>query len=413
LWLQRSGAVALPHFALLELARLDSRVDAHLDGLRIAGDAGWVVCESELGWKEAGELFTAGFIAWETGKQPRIETVLAAAVKAPAAASGAVSALGWLTLAKAQPAIMRLCSAANPVHRRIGIGAAAIHRHNPGNALTAAVSDADLHLRTRALKAAGELGRADLQPAMRMNFSARDPACAYWAARSFALRATEPALGVAALRQIAESCSTFANRAAAMAVRRMEPAAARAWYRKLPMKLPHARSAIVAAGAVGDPEAIPWLMEFMKQLPLARLAGEAFSTITGTDLAYLDLDVKPPKDFDAGPTNDPKDENVEMDPDGNLPWPNPVAIQKWWNERRGTFPQGVRHLCGKPMTPESLQHVLRYGYQRQRAAAAIELAIRNPGQPLFEVRARGDRQMELLGMKKQIRRSRREERLNS
>lgn len=35
------------------------------------------------------------------------------------------------------------------------------------------------------------------------------------------------------------------------------------------------------------------------------------------------------------------------------------------------------------------QHVLRHGYQRQRAAAAIELAMMKPGQPLFEVRAPG------------------------
>ena len=32
------------------------------------------------------------------------------------------------------------------------------------------------------------------------------------------------------------------------------------------------------------------------------------------------------------------------------------------------------------------------GYQRQRAAAALELAILKPGRPLFEVRAPGWRQ---------------------
>jgi hypothetical protein len=38
-------------------------------------------------------------------------------------------------------------------------------------------------------------------------------------------------------------------------------------------------------------------------------------------------------------------------------------------------------------------------FQRQRAAAALELAILQPGQPLFEVRAPGFRQQQiLLGM---------------
>jgi len=39
---------------------------------------------------------------------------------------------------------------------------------------------------------------------------------------------------------------------------------------------------------------------------------------------------------------------------------------------------------------------LKNGYQRQRAAAALELAILKPGRPLFEVRAPGFRQQQLL-----------------
>jgi hypothetical protein len=49
------------------------------------------------------------------------------------------------------------------------------------------------------------------------------------------------------------------------------------------------------------------------------------------------------------------------------------------------------------MTVEWLQQVLRDGYLRQRAAAALELAIRQPGTPLFNVKAPGFRQVELLG----------------
>ncbi|MBV8554404.1 MAG: hypothetical protein JO116_02485, partial [Planctomycetaceae bacterium] len=45
---------------------------------------------------------------------------------------------------------------------------------------------------------------------------------------------------------------------------------------------------------------------------------------------------------------------------------------------------------------ESLREALTKGYQRQRAAAAIELAILKPGRPLFEVRAPGWRQQQML-----------------
>ena len=112
---------------------------------------------------------------------------------------------------------------------------------------------------------------------------------------------------------------------------------------------------------------------------------------------------RPPEDFQAGPTEDPNDENVEMDPDDNLPWPEPTLVQKWWDKNRGQFKNGTRYLLGKPMTVEWLKTVLRDGRQRQRAAAALELAIRQPGQPLFNVATPGYRQQQILGKGEVIR----------
>ena len=103
-----------------------------------------------------------------------------------------------------------------------------------------------------------------------------------------------------------------------------------------------------------------------------------------------------PGGFEAGPTENPEDENVEMDPDENLPWPDQDLIKKWWSARQGNFAKGSRYLLGQPISTESLRLALKNGYQRQRAAAALELAILKPGRPLFEVRAPGFRQQQLL-----------------
>jgi uncharacterized protein (TIGR02270 family) len=181
-----------------------------------------------------------------------------------------------------------------------------------------------------------------------------------------------------------------------MALRSMDLAAAHAWQQSLAYNPDTMRLAIIGAGVVGDPVSISWLTEQMAIPELARVAGEAFMMITGVDIAYEDLEGEWPEGFEAGPTEDPEDENVAMDPDEDLPWPKPEAIHTWWRNHQGQFRSGTRYLTGKPMSSDWLWDVLRNGRQRQRAAAALELALQQPGQPLFEVRAPGFRQQRLL-----------------
>jgi len=80
-----------------------------------------------------------------------------------------------------------------------------------------------------------------------------------------------------------------------------------------------------------------------------------------------------------------------------LAWPDADKVAAWWHANQARFSKGTRYLLGKPLGVEAAWHALRHGYQRQRAAAALELAILQPGKPLFEVRAPGFRQAQLLG----------------
>jgi uncharacterized protein (TIGR02270 family) len=132
---------------------------------------------------------------------------------------------------------------------------------------------------------------------------------------------------------------------------------------------------VIACGIIGDPAFVPWLIGRMALPELARVAGESFSLITGIDLAYDDLETDPPADFEAGPTDNPDDENVAMDQDDNLPWPDPALIHDWWQANGSRFPTGARHLLGRPLSPDACQHALTAGFQRQRRAAAYELAL--------------------------------------
>jgi uncharacterized protein (TIGR02270 family) len=395
LWLLRDAAVARPHYSLLDLTRLDERAEAHLDGLRIARDPGWEICAEAMAEGDAGAIFAAGVLAFESGHDERIRTALKAGTASAEKARGLVSALGWLSFSDAEIHINRLLAADVWALRRVGIGAGAVHRRLPMQSLFDGLSASEPLLRARALRAVGELGLADGQSTLRKNYSADDPACRFWANWSSALLTGDPQ-SVANLQAVAEAKGPFQERALQMALRRLDLRVAKAWQMSLAENAGQLRLAIIAAGVIGDPELVPWLIEQTKVKPLARVAGEALSMITGVDLAYQDLNMRPPENIQAGPTESPEDENVAMDPDDNLPWPKPEAVEVWWKDHKGEFTPRTRYLMGSAMSPESLQRVLRQGYQRQRAAAALELALLQKGQPLFEVRAPGFRQQKCL-----------------
>ena len=395
LWQLRAGALMAPHYTLADLAKLDGRVEAHLDGLRIAGEEGWQLCRKELDWKEPGEVFAAAVLAFESEDEKRIAEVVTIGSAEASLARGLISALGWLTFTQAEPHIKQLLASPPWALQRVGIAASAIHRQDPGTALVSAISSTDPLLKARALRAVGELGLKTFLPELRKHLTDQDGACRLSAAWSAVLLSADSS-ALAILMSVAESNLPYRERALRVAIRRMDLSSAAAWQRKLTQDGKLVRIAIVAAGAFGDPASIPWLIGQMNVPELARIAGEAFTMITGVDIAYQDLDGKQPEGFEAGPTENPEDENVEMDPDDNLPWPDPALIAKWWNAHQGEFQKGARYLLGKPITVDWLQQVLRIGRQRQRAAAALELAMRQPGKPLFEVRAPGFRQKQIL-----------------
>jgi uncharacterized protein (TIGR02270 family) len=170
-------------------------------------------------------------------------------------------------------------------------------------------------------------------------------------------------------------------------MRRLDVREARARLEGLGAAAAHARAAIAGASALGDPALVPWLLASMADPDLARVAGEAFATITGAVLEGSSA-TSAPEGFRAGPSDDPADAHVAMDPDGQLRWPAASALQAWWSARESGFRRGSRYLGGAPMTATTLENDLARAHQQRRAGAAIELTLRQPGRPLTEVRAR-------------------------
>jgi len=386
LWLLRDAAVSAPYYSLADLAALDDRVEAHLDGLRIAGDEGWSCCAEGLQQEESGEVFAAAMIAFDGEDLRRIEQVCAAVEAAPETVRGFISALGWTVPDKLGGKVAGLLASSSLLWRRVGIAACAVHRVDCGKYLSQALEDPDPTLRARALRTAGETARRDLLPALRGQIHSEDPACGFWAAWSAVLLG-DRGEGVSALQSIAVSDTPLGSRAIQVLLRVLSPANAGGWLKALAQDPKRRRDLVIGCGVSGDSIYIPWLITQMEAAPdLARVAGEALSLITGVDIAYEDLDRDAPDNFEAGPTEHPEDEDVSLDPDEDLPWPHPGPIKTWWNANGTRFHAGTRYLLGEPISEAQCWRVLETGSQRQRRAAALELALLRPDAPLFETR---------------------------
>jgi uncharacterized protein (TIGR02270 family) len=397
LWTLRQAATDLPHHSLSSLATLDTRLAASLDALEIAGGAARGILESAIGSDGCGELFACAALALQGNDEASIRGVRGRAIADSSLSGAFASALGWLPFERVRLQIHGLLTDLSSTGRRIGLAAAVGHRAELGATVEECILHEDVALRARALRAAGELSRLDLLPLVERYLKADEAEERFAAAWSTALLAGKPE-ALSALAAIAQSKGRHRERAVEIVMRRGDPGATKVWQRALAKDTATLRLAVQGTGAIGDPVEIPWLIDQMGTPGLARVSGESFTTITGVDISYQDLEGERPEGFEAGPTEDPADENVEMDPDENLPWPDPDLIQKWWQSNRHSFQSGTRYLVGKPVTIDWCKQVLRIGKQRQRAAAALELAMRQPGTPLFEVRAPGFRQQRMLGL---------------
>ena len=130
---------------------------------------------------------------------------------------------------------------------------------------------------------------------------------------------------------------------------------------------------------------------------IARLAGESFSMITGADLAALDLERKPPSEPIGGPNDDPEDEDVALDEDESLPWPDQNLVHRWWHARASHMPAGQRWFLGQAPSIDGARRALRDGFQRQRIAAAVWCCLLAPGTKQFATAAPAWRQQRQLG----------------
>ena len=403
---QRTRLVRAPQGGLPALARLDERIEAHLDGLAVAGPAALTACRAAVDDAVPGEAvgasFALGVLALRGHLDDVLQDLLTKAATQAEVRHGLSSAFGWVSAETLQGVVRSTLASPLSQARSVALAACRMHRVDPGPALGVALSDADPTLRAQAARAAGQLGRLDLLAAVQAALNDADPAVAYWAAWSACRlgdrRASLPLLMAASQQDGAGATAALALLMAvatddqAQDIARQVSAAAQS------QPTPAATRRVVKVIALlGDTRFAPWLFDRMEEPALARLAGEAFSWITGTDLAAGQLERLDAPALPESAADEADGPGIELDEDEGLPWPDTKALRAWWGrDPLGPTPQAQRLFMGQAMAGGAAQSTLQHGQPRQRAHAALLLATQRPHSVLFPVAAPSWRQSRWL-----------------
>ena len=413
-----------PHVQLHRLGRLDERIAAHMDGLLEAGAAGRAMLVSTLEAPDAGVVFAVAVAALQSRDAELLTHVVKVAASLPETQRGLLSALGWVSATDLQGTVRALLGSKVPLHRAWALRACAMHRVDPGAVLAQAVRDADATVRACAWRVAGQLGRLDLADEARQvllpsasptqdehatvviqpaQAGAPDQVCsdkraAAWALTLWGQGQNELVRQALLSLPPGQPCPPQgAHRLAVMAAPvEWGRDQVRALSTQAEAKPVIKRRMMRMAAWVGDVQVVPWLIHHMADDAWARLAGEAFSLITGADLAALGLERGQGEVPESPFRDDPEGSDVHLDEDDSLPWPDQRQVQAWWQSQAPRFVAGQRYFVGAPPSLAHASQVLRTSGQRQRTMAAAYLSLLQPGAGLFPVAAPAWRQRRWL-----------------
>ena len=257
------------------IGEIDQRVEANLDGLRIAGPAAWPAIDTVIeDFHDKGELFVVGWMAVEQSDPQRLDKAveLARQFDQP---RGVVGALAWHTVPKIGPLLRDWLGGRDGFKRYLGVAACAEHRVDPEQWLERLVRDPDPKARAIALKLAGMLGRKDLVADLRDALDADDAGVRLWAGCALT-ELGRGDLASAALRKAAVAGGPDALFALRAAVKAGPERDVRAWMGGLMQSPATAPVAVRGVGMLDDQSVLPWLIERMREPQVAVAAAVAF-----------------------------------------------------------------------------------------------------------------------------------------
>lgn len=388
LWHQRERALMDRVYDLDDLAELEERLLAHLDGLVLGQKEVWKLLEPKLAEGELGEVFAATFVALESGGPVRIDLVQRTFPEAEGAIFEGIRHALRHASSPAIEKIVRPClNHERGVARAAAIEVASFRRLPLDlSLLQARLNDKDPLVAAAAANAVGRLRIAELKNEVESVLENESPEARFEAMRTGFLLRSEKALN--RCRQAVKEKREEAGEAIIL----LGLAGQNEDGLRLVNALEEAslvRNAITSLGFLGCVAAMDPLIQCAADPKLARLAGQAIQTLTGVDLEKEKL--LAPK-TEPSEINAAEEDGFKEDPDERLPFPDSEKLQNWWRKNASRFGKKERYRKGLKYTPQGLIEILRTGTLAERHAAALELALIDPSRPFLETNAFAIRQ---------------------
>lgn len=376
LWLMRSQAMTQAHQTPGSIGKIEQRINNHIKGLFNQASGAWEYSHEAAECQEGGEMFVLAMLALSSGDSSKINTLLELTSGSEEAFKGFISALGWLPASVVNPLLKLWVNSKEPLYQYACIAACSVRRVDPKVHLTLLLSNVEniknIPLYCRMLRLVGELKRHDLNHLLAKMLDHENGSVSFWAHWSTLMLGDRSALK--GFERFVLESGPHQLCAISVAVRCHDHT--HAWYliRSLVKSSTQTAQTIAALSALGDPKGVLWLLDRMKEPQYAKLAGEAFSQITGVDLELQGLTESNSAGFDDG--EEEGDIPILLGCE-SLPMPIAEKVREYWSQVGHHFNSGRRYFWGGPLELNTLEKALRFGRQRQRLSAAIELALMN------------------------------------
>jgi len=387
LWQQRQNALYDRVYNLDDLAELEERLLAHLDGLVLGEKEAWKLLGPKLSSGEEGEVFSAAFVALDSRDPSKIDLVNKTFLEAEDNVLNGICYAFKHTMNQEVENILRsMLNSDNGRIQAASIDCLSLRRISiDTNRLQAFLSKKDTRIIAATVSAVGRLRINQLSEEAERFLENEIMEVRREAIKTGLLLGSRKSLD--ACRRIIINRTEGADQLIEYLGLMGQPDDANILINT--MNDPGlVRNAITALGLLGNISTVELLIQSASDPKLSRLAGEAISRITGVDIVSEKFVAEKPVESQI-PSSETEEEEEEdlSDPDEDIPFPDVEKLKGWWRSNASRYDKRVRYRNGQPYSNQVLKEILKNGNLPARHHAAFEIALLNPSSPYLETHA--------------------------